>query len=86
MPEELPLLSVDILLANILAGPLIELAPCFSSLVRNRGRLVLAGLLEQQAAAVQAAYTDWFDFGLSRQREEWILLQAIRKAVVLHKQ
>jgi ribosomal protein L11 methyltransferase len=78
MPEELP--PVDILLANILAGSLIELAPSLSSRVKNRGQLVLSGILEQQAAAVQAAYTDWFDFGLSQQREEWMLLQAIRKA------
>jgi ribosomal protein L11 methyltransferase len=79
MPEELPPLPVDILLANILAGPLIELAPRFSILVRKQGRLMLSGILEQQAATVQAAFQYEFDFSPPRQREEWVLLEAVRK-------
>jgi ribosomal protein L11 methyltransferase len=45
---ELPAGS-DLLLANILAGPLCALAPCFASLVRRGGQLVLAGLMEHQS-------------------------------------
>jgi ribosomal protein L11 methyltransferase len=71
---------VDILLANILAGPLIELAPRFGSLVLPQGQLVLSGILAEQAEEVQAAYTPWFDFGQSQQREDWVLLQAVRKS------
>lgn len=79
-PEMLPTMPVDILLANILAGPLLELAPRFSALVRPQGRLVLSGILAEQAGQVQAAYTPWFDFDTARRREEWILLQAVRRA------
>lgn len=46
----------DLLVANILAGPLIELAPSLSACVGQRDTLVLAGLIDSQAARVTAAY------------------------------
>lgn len=46
----------DLLIANILAGPLIELAPAFSAAVETGGMLLLSGLLDTQAEAVAAAY------------------------------
>ena len=46
----------DLLIANILAGPLIELAPAFATSVAPGATLVLAGLLDTQAGAVIAAY------------------------------
>jgi ribosomal protein L11 methyltransferase len=46
----------DLLIANILAGPLIELAPEFAEAVPPRGHVVLAGLLTTQERAVRAAY------------------------------
>ena len=47
----------DLLIANILAGPLIELAPAFATALAPRGTVVLAGLLDTQAEAVAQAYT-----------------------------
>ena len=46
----------DLILANILAGPLIELAPAIASALTPGGRLILAGLLDHQAGGVTAAY------------------------------
>lgn len=46
----------DLLIANILAGPLIELAPSLCALVEDGGTVLLAGLLNEQADAVIAAY------------------------------
>jgi ribosomal protein L11 methyltransferase len=46
----------DLVIANILAGPLIELAPSVARAIAPGGRLVLAGLLDHQAPAVTAAY------------------------------
>jgi len=46
----------DLLIANILAGPLVELAPDFAEHVQPGGNLVLAGLLETQEAEVRRAY------------------------------
>ena len=46
----------DLIIANILAGPLIELAPAFAHALAARGTVVLAGLLDTQAEAVAEAY------------------------------
>jgi ribosomal protein L11 methyltransferase len=46
----------DLVIANILAGPLIELAPSVAAAIAPGGRLILAGLLDHQAPAVAAAY------------------------------
>ena len=46
----------ELIIANILAGPLIELAPAFAKALAPGGTLILAGLLDSQAAAVTAAY------------------------------
>jgi ribosomal protein L11 methyltransferase len=46
----------DLVIANILAGPLIEIAPSIAGAIAPGGRLILAGLLTTQAAAVAAAY------------------------------
>lgn len=77
-PEALSISPVDIILANILAGPLIGLAPRFAELVETRGRIVLAGLLAQQTQEVGDAFSPWFDIQRLKQREEWVLLEAVR--------
>jgi ribosomal protein L11 methyltransferase len=46
----------DLIIANILAGPLIELAPDFAKALAPGGTIILAGLLDTQAEAVAAAY------------------------------
>lgn len=46
----------DLLIANILAGPLVELAPSFAAVITDGGTLILAGLLDTQADKVAAAY------------------------------
>jgi ribosomal protein L11 methyltransferase len=71
--------GVDVLVANILSGPLCELAPTFGSLVRGGGSIVLAGLLEHEAADVTAAYGAWFDMHPFEVREGWSGLAGKRK-------
>jgi ribosomal protein L11 methyltransferase len=68
----------DLLLANILAGPLIQLAPLFASLVKTGGQLVLSGILPEQAEAVASAYLPWFDFEPTYQSDDWVRLSAQR--------
>ena len=60
-PEDQPRLTADVLVANILAGPLVELAPRLAELVAPGGALALSGVLEEQAPEVAAAYSPHFD-------------------------
>lgn len=78
-PENLPAAPVDVVLANILAAPLIELAPRLAASVKAGGELVLSGILSDQDRAVRAAYAPWFRFGPGAQREGWQRLDAHRK-------
>ena len=68
----------DIVLANILARPLIELAPKLSAATKPGGRIVLAGLLERQAEDVRAAYAPWFVFETDGQRDGWNRISGTR--------
>jgi ribosomal protein L11 methyltransferase len=71
--------TADILLANILARPLIELAPSLAGLVRPGGLLALSGLLLEQAGPVAEAYQPWFDIGPAVTRDGWGLLSGRRR-------
>ena len=66
--------GADLLLANILSGPLIELAPCFADILRPSGALVLSGLMEREVPEVTRAYEAWFDMGTFGARESWVCL------------
>jgi ribosomal protein L11 methyltransferase len=67
-----------IVVANILAHPLVVLAPLLARLTAQRGRLALAGLLPQQAHEVRGAYEPWFDFDAPEEEEGWTLLSGVR--------
>ena len=64
----------DVVLANILAGPLVELAPRLAELTAPGGRLLLAGLPAAQAGGVAQAYRPWFDMALHACRDGWTVL------------
>jgi ribosomal protein L11 methyltransferase len=66
--------EADLLLANILSGPLVELAPLFADILRPAGALVLSGLMEQDVPAVELAYDKWFDLRTFGVRESWVCL------------
>ncbi|MCC7515781.1 MAG: 50S ribosomal protein L11 methyltransferase [Pseudomonadales bacterium] len=71
--------QAEIVMANILAGPLRELAPCIAPLVQRGGQLVLSGILADQAEPVMAAYRPYgFVFEPPALREEWVRLVAHR--------
>lgn len=70
----------QIVVANILAHPLIVLAPVLARLTAPRGRLALSGVLEAQGEEVAAAYRPWFDFDEPERDEGWVLLSAVRRS------
>jgi len=80
LPEQaLADLAADIVLANILAGPLMELAGRLMALVRPGGGLALSGILANQAEGVSKHYVQ--DFDLTKEiRDDWALLSGTRRA------
>jgi len=80
-PEELPALGADVVLANILAGPLIELAPRLTALLRPAGEVVLSGVLADQVDGVRAAYARQIELAPTRLREEWALIYGQKSLV-----
>ena len=72
--------AFNVVLANILARPLVDLAPRLSTLCRAGGAIVLAGMLDRQAGEVAEAYRPWFDIGPEAEREGWTLLAGRRRA------
>ena len=80
LPEALPELSADILIANILAEPLLDLSVKFSDLVKPEGRIALSGILEEQIPSLTSCYRRWFDLEAPIIENEWVLITGKRKA------
>ena len=80
LPKDQPKLEVDVVVANILAGPLAELSSIISAYVKPGGLLALSGILESQAQSVIDAYASEFDFDPVAVKEEWVRLSARKKA------
>ncbi|MCA6952609.1 50S ribosomal protein L11 methyltransferase [Pectobacterium polaris] len=81
LPKDQPTdLSADVVVANILAGPLRELAPLISDLPKAGGHLGLSGVLATQAEGVAEAYADKFTLDPVAEREEWCRITGQRRA------
>ncbi|WP_048307223.1 50S ribosomal protein L11 methyltransferase [Halomonas sp. PR-M31] len=79
LPDQLPKGTENIVLANILAGPLIELAPIIAARVASGGHLVLSGILAKQADEVLDAYRNQgLHMELPVEREGWVRLSGCR--------
>lgn len=78
-PNKAPAAQHDVVLANILAGPLVELADTLKQHLKPQGLLCLSGILHTQAEAVVNAYRDFIHFEPVRQKEEWVCLTGHRK-------
>jgi len=79
LPEDQPSLKADIVVANILAGPLRELAPTIMEFVGDKGLLALSGVLEEQAQTLQSIYGQWCEMDKVKVQEEWVRLSGSRK-------
>ncbi|MGF1726592.1 50S ribosomal protein L11 methyltransferase [Photobacterium nomapromontoriensis] len=80
LPQDQPEgIQADVVVANILAGPLRELSPVIKSLVKENGLLAISGVLESQAEDVATYYSDELQLDPTAVREEWCRI-AGRKA------
>jgi ribosomal protein L11 methyltransferase len=74
LPENLPEMQADLLIANILALPLIELAAKFAKLLKPGGEIVLSGILSEQHEMILSAYEDNFDLREYVELDGWLCL------------
>jgi ribosomal protein L11 methyltransferase len=78
-PHELPAGDYDLVVANILAQPLIDLEPALAARARRGGRIALSGVLAAQASEVLAAYAADFELGPGATEEGWALIEGRRR-------
>ena len=74
-----PVRPASLVVANILAGTLVELAPVLSALTGPGGNLVLSGILEAQEHEVARAYRGAFDMRVGGETDGWIRLEGRRR-------
>jgi len=77
-PEALDESAVDLLIANILAGPLVRLASRFAELVKPGGQILLSGILKTQLEDIQLAYRPYFNLDPESYREDWVCISGNR--------
>jgi ribosomal protein L11 methyltransferase len=74
--DALPAGRFDLVVANILANPLVMLAPALCARVAEHGRVALSGILAEQADAVAAAYAPWFTLAATEASDGWVLMSS----------
>ncbi len=79
LPGELAPGQYDVVVANILTNPLKGMAPLLAGRVRPGGRLVLSGILAEQAEDVMAVYREWFVFDPPATDEGWVRLTGTKQ-------
>ncbi|QJR80794.1 50S ribosomal protein L11 methyltransferase [Alteromonas pelagimontana] len=82
LPKDQPALEADIVMANILSGPLIELQNIITGYCRPSGLLVLSGILAEQVEKIEAAYQRDFTLNKSMIEGEWARVSGKRNAVI----
>ena len=79
LATQLEIVQADLLIANILSGPLIGLAPRFADLVKPEGRILLSGILKHQVNDVKSAYQPFFNLDSEKESEDWVRITGSRK-------
>lgn len=79
LPADMPQQPADVVVANILAGPLVSLAPQITTLVKNGGRLALSGILAEQAEEVRTAYATAFDLDPTAEKDGWVRISGVKR-------
>jgi len=69
----------EIVVANILSGPLAELAPTLAKHTKTDGDIILSGILKEQAETVSQAYSDFFTMDAPVFEEDWVLLHGTKR-------
>jgi|TARA_B110000483_G_scaffold243556_1_gene334099 ribosomal protein L11 methyltransferase len=81
LPDQLPSTQADVLMANILCAPLLELSSLLASLVKCSGSIVLSGILEDQADQIIEQYSQWFDLAPPAIEDGWVRIDGLRNTI-----
>jgi ribosomal protein L11 methyltransferase len=79
LPADMPQQPAEVVVANILAGPLVSLAPQITGLVKAGGRLALSGILAEQAEEVRAAYEGAFELDPTAIKDGWVRISGVKR-------
>lgn len=80
LPNQAPTTPADVVIANILAKPLIGLAEHFYNLLKENGKIVISGILSTQAQDLIEIYQAWFNIKSQYLRDGWVCIEGIRKS------
>jgi ribosomal protein L11 methyltransferase len=81
LPDALPAGQHDVVVANILANPLRMLGELLASHVKTGGKIVLSGILAEQADELSAIYSTWFEMDAPVFDEGWTRLTGTKRAI-----
>jgi ribosomal protein L11 methyltransferase len=70
-----------VIVANILAKPLIELSPYFSKKLKDDGLICVSGILAHQTDAIKRAYESVANFSICHQKEDWVMLAGMKLCI-----
>ncbi|MDH2915418.1 MAG: 50S ribosomal protein L11 methyltransferase [Gallionella sp.] len=79
LPDGVALKQYDVVVANILTNPLRALAPLLAGATRCGGRIVLSGILAEQAEEVMRIYGQWFDLAPPVIEDGWCCLSGVKR-------
>jgi len=79
LPDQLPAVKADILLANILAAPLRQLASLFAELLKPGAPVVLSGLIPEQTDEILLTYCQWFEMEMPVSKDNWVRISGRRR-------
>lgn len=79
LPDNAPKTQADIVVANILTNPLKMLAPLLAGATRQGGRIVLSGILSEQAEDVMKIYAQWFNLAPTVMDEGWACVSGVKR-------
>ena len=79
LPRQFEDKPADLILANILCNPLLELAPRFAEILKPGGQIVLSGILAEQAELILQRYAEWFELQPPTQQDDWVRIDGVRR-------
>src|SRR5665647_1212247 len=79
LPDQMPAIEADLVVANILSSALTVLAPALASVCKQHGEIALSGILREQTEQVSQVYAEWFDMKSPVFMDSWVLLTGSKR-------